>query len=176
MTISVQVWLPSFRALAVFSLRSDADALLAGSFCSPALITSAVTGLQSGGISLRGGGSLAICNHHKKGTRSKSDVNIVKGRLDGCNETTGCGVSLTSIPSSIACRCSILSKVDNHWACAVTYSSCSTHLLWLRGVPLLQSQGPCGSLCPSDLHWITLGKQWIKTWTWINYPSPLLNC
>lgn len=76
-------------------------------------------------------------------------------------------VWLWGIPSGKVYRCSISSTVDTHWACAVTYSSCSTHLLWLRGVPLLLSQGPCGSLCPSDLHWITLGNQWIKTLRWI---------
>lgn len=78
-------------------------------------------------------------------------------------------VSLWRIPSGKVYRCSIASKVDTHWACAVTYSSCSTHLLWLHGVPLSQFRGPCGSLCLSDLHWITLGKQSIKTRKWIHY-------
>lgn len=53
---------PPSRARAVFSLRLDADDLLAGSFWSPAFRTSKVRWLQLGGISLRGGGSLAICN------------------------------------------------------------------------------------------------------------------
>lgn len=60
--------LPSLSALVVFSLSTDAKALLPGSFCSPALIASTVSGLQSGGISLKGGGSVAIWNHphHKR--------------------------------------------------------------------------------------------------------------
>lgn len=59
---------PSFRAVSVFTLRSDADALLTGSFWSPAFITSAVRWLQSGGISFRGGGSLAIYSHNTQRT------------------------------------------------------------------------------------------------------------
>lgn len=54
--------LPSLKARAVFSLRSDAEDLFAGSFWSPAFRTSKVRWLQFGGISLRGGGSLAICH------------------------------------------------------------------------------------------------------------------
>lgn len=59
---SVAKDVPSFSARAVFSFRSEAEDLFAGSFWSPAFRTSQVIWLQSGGISLRGGGSLAIWN------------------------------------------------------------------------------------------------------------------
>lgn len=150
---AAQLLLPPFRALSVFSLSSNTVALFTGSFWSPALITSAVRGLQSGGISLTGGGSRAICNHHK--------MNSIRVWWEYGEENVRTGVKkrqavMKCVPSDKVYRCSIASKVDTHWACAVTYSSCSTHLLWLLGVPLSQFRGPCGSLCLSNLHWITL--------------------
>lgn len=57
---------PSLSALAVLSASSLAEARLIGSFCSPAFIISATLELQSRGISLSGGGSVAICHHANK--------------------------------------------------------------------------------------------------------------
>lgn len=94
-------------------------------------------------------------------------MNVVQSRVN--RQGGSCAfMSLWSIPSGKVYRYNILSKVDTQWACAEAYSSCSTHLLWLRGVPLLQSQGPCGSLSLSDLYWITR-----KTKTWDMKVSPL---
>lgn len=54
---------PFLSALAVLTASSLAEARLIGSFCSPAFMMSAVLELQSDGISLSGGGSVAICHH-----------------------------------------------------------------------------------------------------------------
>ncbi len=50
-------------------------------------------------------------------------------------------------PGDTVDESSSVSMAGIHWACAVTCSSCSTHLPWHTVDPLVPPQGPCGSLC-----------------------------
>lgn len=161
--------LPSFRALAVFTLRSDAEALLAGSFWSPALITSAVRGLQLGGISLRGGGSLAICNIQKKWL-IENLMNVVQSRLNSL-ENRGtclrCCEAYLQVKSTGIISCPRLTPsehVQKHTAAAphICFGSAGFPFYNLRGHVGLWAFQICIGL---------QGKQRLETWKWVHYPS-----